>query len=1132
MKLWNALLNVPARRLVPLLLLVVALVSVGLRYGYQVGAMEQRVLQGVASDLRGRLGIEQALLDVRLGNDDPIQLRHQVASLALYRGMDRAYLVGADGVVEASLSRADIGRQIAQVLGSAAADLQALTERPQPRSVEVDQVPNAPRLAGLVPLTEGYRLVVRVDPANTLASRRSEIRGEVAREAVLILAAAVLLALLLHLLWFRRAQQLVAALEAIGAGDLSVRTALTGRDELAQISAAVDRMARRLEAQQRAQLEQAEELRHFYDLPFIGMAVSSPADKRWLRVNDRLCEILGYEREELLVRTWAEMTPPGDLERNVELFNDLVAGVREGYQMEKRFVRKDGRMVHAFMDVRAVRHADGQLRQLFTTIQDVTERKAAEVALRNSQALLVDAQRLSRLGNWSFSEPGPELLWSEEVYRIHELDPQAHIPTAGDLIRLVHPEDRDRVAEAYRGAVLHAQGFEVQYRISLPSGAIKFLRLQGAATREAHGSIRAFGTVQDVTELVEARRERDRLASVMENTSDIVSMADPQGRVFYFNRAGYELLGLKPGDPLDDSIVNVHPPWAARRVQEEGIPTALRDGRWLGETAVLDAQGREVPMSQLIMVHREADGRPQFLWSLLRDMTERKAAEKALHEQRVLLAEAQDVARLGNWSMDVASRELTWSPVLYEMLGFLPGAVRPTAEAALNVVHPADAKRVRRALAAELRAPNAGQLLLVHRIVTDQGTRYLEQRVRTERDSDGRAVRLFGTAMDVTERTLAAQAVLELKDMLEQAESVSLLGSWAADAQTQRLTVSAQLFCNLGLAPADRPPSDEEYLTRLHPDDQAMVAADMAQLRCGGEARDLVFRTHPDHGPVRWLRRTARRIDRSAEGLPPRYIGTLLDITDSVQAEEKLREINQGLEQRVNERTQQLSEANRELEAFSYTVSHDLKAPLRGIDGYSQLLEEEYGAQLGEEGMQFLGRIRRGVQLMGELISDLLDYSRMERRTMERHDVDLQPLLERVLEGFAGDVERHGAQVTLALAPMTLGVDREGMAVVLRNLIGNALKFSRESRPPQVQIGSRSEPGRRILWVQDNGVGFDMKYHDRIFGIFQRLQRAEDYPGTGVGLALVAKAVDRMGGRVWAESRLGGGATFYLEFPE
>lgn len=205
---------------------------------------------------------------------------------------------------------------------------------------------------------------------------------------------------------------------------------------------------------------------------------------------------------------------------------------------------------------------------------------------------------------------------------------------------------------------------------------------------------------------------------------------------------------------------------------------------------------------------------------------------------------------------------------------------------------------------------------------------------------------------------------------------------------------------------------------------------------------------------------------------------------------------------------------------------------MRGIDGYSQLLVEEYGDRLDEEGRQFVQRIRQGVEQMGALISDLLEYSRMERRDMAAEPVAMLPLVQQILAGYEGDVLRQGAQVRLDMAPFTLPLDREGMSVVLRNLIGNALKFSRDRHPPVVEIGARSEGRRRVLWVRDNGTGFDQKYHDRMFKIFQRLHRSEEFPGTGVGLALVAKAVQRMGGRVWAESTLGEGATFFLEFPE
>lgn len=150
---------------------------------------------------------------------------------------------------------------------------------------------------------------------------------------------------------------------------------------------------------------------------------------------------------------------------------------------------------------------------------------------------------------------------------------------------------------------------------------------------------------------------------------------------------------------------------------------------------------------------------------------------------------------------------------------------------------------------------------------------------------------------------------------------------------------------------------------------------------------------------------------------------------------------------------------------------------------------------------------------------------------MAAEPVAMQELVANVLEGFQADIERQHARVQIEMDDFTMALDREGIAVVMRNLIGNALKFSRDRHPPVIDIGSRVQDGRRLLWVRDNGVGFDMKYHDRMFGIFQRLHRAEEFPGTGVGLALVAKAVQRMGGRVWGESVSGSGATFYLEFP-
>ncbi len=1256
----HGLLGMSGRRLVPLLIFLVALLAIGIRYQHQMGLMVAEVEAIETQRLRDRLGIDQNRLDARMGMSDPMVLRRIVSALGLHDGLDHAYLVSPRNAVLASLSRADIGRTLDEALSRVdeRERLRSLFNGPVRTGIDISVVREASLLTGWVPLLDGHRLGVLVDIGVPLAQRRQQAQLELATEALAALGVAALLALLLHLIWFRRAQKLVTALERMGAGDLSARAGLTGKDELALIGRATDHMAGQLQADravalhlsdlvnrsplvviewrlapgwpvhyvndnirqwgydpqalvagrvpfatllhpddagwvgaevdrfleegpdeyhqeyrilradgstawvhdhtryerdelgqvvrisgilldisaqkeaQQAQREQAELLRMFYELPFLGMAISSPADKRWLQVNDRLCEILGYPREELLRKTWAEMTPPGDLERNVALFDDLIAGRRNGYRMSKRFVRKDGRMVHAEIDVRAVRRDDGQVRQLFATIQDVTERVASDEALRRSQALLHEAQRIGRMGSWDFDIDKGLVTWSDEVHRIHGTDPKHFQPSFEAFLALVHPEDRARVQAAYGDSLERRTLYATHYRLQGADGRTKHLRVRGETEWTDGRPVRTVGMVVDETDLVEAQRERDRLVSVLEATSDIVSMADPQGRVFYFNRAGYEVLGLAPDAPLADAIGRVHPGWAARKVQEEGIPQAIAQGRWLGETAVCGADGREIPMSQLILSHHGPDGQLMYLSSILRDISERKAAEAALLEQGRVLAEAQELSRMGNWRIDLPSRQVSWSRALFPLLGFDPDTEQASQQNFMTSMHPDDRLRMERTMQEHLGGQDGDTRVIEHRVLVAGEVRYLETRARLSCDSQGRPLRLFGTTMDVTERVLASQVVTDLKDMLEQAETVSLLGSWAGDAETQRLNVSAQLFRNLGLEPADRPPTDAQYLDRIHPDDRPMVVEDMRTIRAGGPPEDFVFRTNPAHGPVRWMRRTARRIDRSAEGLKPRYIGTLLDITESVHAEERLRHINQALEQRVAERTAQLSQANQELEAFSYTVSHDLKAPLRGIDGYSQLLFEEYGDKLDEEGRHFVRRIRHGVQQMGELISDLLEYSRMERRDMAAGPVAIRPLVESVLEGFQADIERQGAQVRTGLDDFTLALDREGIAVVLRNLIGNALKFSRDSRPPVVEIGSRLENGRRVLWVRDNGVGFDMKYHDRMFGIFQRLHRAEEFPGTGVGLALVAKAVQRMGGRVWAESVPGAGATFYLEFPQ
>ncbi|SDM89515.1 His Kinase A (phospho-acceptor) domain-containing protein [Geoalkalibacter ferrihydriticus] len=248
-------------------------------------------------------------------------------------------------------------------------------------------------------------------------------------------------------------------------------------------------------------------------------------------------------------------------------------------------------------------------------------------------------------------------------------------------------------------------------------------------------------------------------------------------------------------------------------------------------------------------------------------------------------------------------------------------------------------------------------------------------------------------------------------------------------------------------------------------------------------------------------------------------------------AQVQIRQLNQELELRIAERTAQLQAANRELKAFSYSVSHDLKAPLRGIDGYSRLLEEEFHERLNAEGRGFLRNIRQGASRMQQLIEDLLSYAHMEQRTLQRTSVDLNLFLREVSADCEAELKRRGGELRIEVPALRVRADHEGLHIVLRNLLENSLKFSHGIQAPCIEIGGRLEGDKAILWVRDNGIGFEEKFRERIFDIFQRLHLTEDYSGTGIGLALVRRAMQRMGGRVWAEGASGAGAVFYLELP-
>ena len=577
-------------------------------------------------------------------------------------------------------------------------------------------------------------------------------------------------------------------------------------------------------------------------------------------------------------------------------------------------------------------------------------------------------------------------------------------------------------------------------------------------------------------------------------------------------------------------------------------------------TPIFDEQRRVLGTFALYF---RARGRPdERHWKLIEVATSTAAIAIIKHRETEALRVSEERLRLavtggqvGIWEWHVETNRLVWSAELKRMFGWPTTTDNLTLQMFMDAVHPEDRGLVEATLRRSL--IEAANHTVEFRIVRPDGTlRWIAATGgRGEYDAAGRAVRMLGVGLDITERKRADEEINRREAQLGEAQRIAHLGSYEWDVTTNIVHRSEELFRIFGVPPDQFAPTFEGYLERVHPEDRSATGTIIQEAfreRSPFEFEERIVR--PD-GAIRLLHSQGKWILDNHQQ-PVSLMGICQDITERRQAEDQLRRSEEQalalLEQRVATRTAELHEKNQELEdhisqrkrvtellrarneelkGFAYTVSHDLKAPLRGIAGYAQELDRRHRTGLDERAVWCITQILTATRSLDRLIEDLLHYSRLDAETPSRTDVDLADMLEAILaDRKAAIVERH-AEVADNLSVRRVRTWERGLLQTMTNLIDNALKYSRDARPPRIHVSSEQLPGAVRITVSDNGIGFDMKYHDRIFGLFNRLVRQEDFEGTGAGLAIVKKVIEKMGGTIRADSMPGSGTTFFVELP-
>jgi len=798
--------------------------------------------------------------------------------------------------------------------------------------------------------------------------------------------------------------------------------------------------------------------------------------------------------------------------------------------------------------------------------KDITESKLAEEKIMENSSLVRIAAEKAKLGGWNVNLEENRSYWSDEVAAIHEMPP-GYAPLVEEGISFYAPEWHERIIKVFTDCAQNGVPYDEEMEIFTSTGKRVWVRTIGEAVRDENGKIvKVEGAFQDISEkkaAEETSREKDlQFRKLSANVPDLIFQftRKPDGTycVPVASEGIRNIFGCLPEDVTDDftPIGNVIHPDDAERVIADIEYSAKHLTYFTCEFRVL-IPGKPV---QWIFSRSNPEKLPDgsVTWyGFNANITHRKEMEDALRESE---GKFRKIYEEGPFGMSLVNREYKFimaNRTFCEITGYTEAELREFTFR--DITYPDDK---------DIGLDSIQKLIKGKIPVFKVEKRYVRKdgrviwgaiTVAANFDKNGNFLYNLSILEDVSRRKQAEQEIKTLNERLQLlVEAIQEL-SQSASMDNIMATVRT---CARKLVNADGSTfilrdgdhcyyADEDTISPLWKgqrfpltrcisgwamlNKKAVIIDDIyADDRIPIENYQSTFVKSLAMAPIR-LNDPLGAIGAywGSNHLPSEMeIKLLSSLADAAAKAVENIQLIEGLEQKISNRTAQLQSVNKELETFTYSVSHDLKAPLRGIDGYSKLLSDLYANDLNDEAKHFISTIRNSTKLMSQLIDDLLQYSRLERSQMRNEPVLIRSIVDPILKINEDEIISRRFSVAINIPDKPIIADSNGIQMALRNLIENAIKFTKTVPEPVIEINLEESDLSWIISVADNGIGFDMKYSHRIFDIFQRLHRVEDYPGTGIGLAMVSKAMQRMNGKAWAESTPGQGATFYLEIPK